>query len=584
MLENLFESRNKTVTSLIKLGACLGRSLRENLSLFAIDGENSLVSYLTEGDQVITGEYSVEEDITLNNLEVMSSKEFQSAERFDSFVKDKISNFTRGIQENSYKDADVSFTDVLTLWENRLKLSQVRDRLQEKTLRFDESLQILDTEEFNKFKEIAPQVVDFLKEKKESIIKIPEILNAFKLSNTVAAAFNFPKLSYTDLQEAKTYTLKEGKYDSIYEMICRQELVKQELLEAKKNFSTIWASNDKIRTLAGMIYEESDKVEEIFAECISEIPYLALISKKNLYDTVANSLSISEGSDIPEEDIKKYIGSLFEMKKPVKQEFLGFLNEKYGINVQNLKEPPTFKSLINTQVVIFEALSRISPKSSVQRQVLSEVASMLKQKSGVEGIDINECLYTLFTEAGYDSLITERVQLNAGSYKEIAQDFRSITDILDLIRNHAEMIAGEEQYESDETLEPEEGEEEGMEGEEEMVPPEEGMEDLPPEEQDDEMGTPAMDPDEVGIPPEEGEMEGEEEFAPEEEGMEGEEEDIPEDEAKEELLGNLKELEDLIADLQQDLGLEVEGEEEEEFEEEEEEEEMEDEEERDFRR
>ena len=66
--------------------------------------------------------------------------------------------------------------------------------------------------------------------------------------------------------------------------------------------------------------------------------------------------------------------------------------------------------------------------------------------------------------------------------------------------------------------------------------------------------------------------------------MEGEEEDIPEDEAKEELLGNLKELEDLIADLQQDLGLEVEGEEEEEFEEEEEEEEMEDEEERDFRR
>ena len=40
MFSNLFEERDKTITHLVKLGDCIGRSLRENVSLFSIDSEN----------------------------------------------------------------------------------------------------------------------------------------------------------------------------------------------------------------------------------------------------------------------------------------------------------------------------------------------------------------------------------------------------------------------------------------------------------------------------------------------------------------------------------------------------------------
>ena len=39
MFDNLFENRNRTVSELIKLGDYLGRSLRENVSIFKIDVE-----------------------------------------------------------------------------------------------------------------------------------------------------------------------------------------------------------------------------------------------------------------------------------------------------------------------------------------------------------------------------------------------------------------------------------------------------------------------------------------------------------------------------------------------------------------
>jgi len=48
MFNYLFENRNSTVTHLLKLGDCLGRSLRENVELFSIDGEKKEVAFLTE--------------------------------------------------------------------------------------------------------------------------------------------------------------------------------------------------------------------------------------------------------------------------------------------------------------------------------------------------------------------------------------------------------------------------------------------------------------------------------------------------------------------------------------------------------
>ena len=46
-----------------------------------------------------------------------------------------------------------------------------------------------------------------------------------------------------------------------------------------------------------------------------------------------------------------YTKILFEMKKPLKElTCQSMLQEKYGINLNNIKEVPTFKTLLNTEV------------------------------------------------------------------------------------------------------------------------------------------------------------------------------------------------------------------------------------------
>ena len=70
MFDHIFENRDKKVTNLIRLGDCLGRSLRENVILFSIDDRNSRVSYLTESEKVITGEFDVKDGVTLDFIVV----------------------------------------------------------------------------------------------------------------------------------------------------------------------------------------------------------------------------------------------------------------------------------------------------------------------------------------------------------------------------------------------------------------------------------------------------------------------------------------------------------------------------------
>ena len=77
MFAKLFEDRDKKISYLIKLGDCIGRSLRENVTLFSIDSQNSLVTYLTESDKVISGQYKIGKDVVLNNIDVRDSSIFE---------------------------------------------------------------------------------------------------------------------------------------------------------------------------------------------------------------------------------------------------------------------------------------------------------------------------------------------------------------------------------------------------------------------------------------------------------------------------------------------------------------------------
>jgi len=457
MFANIFEQRDKKVSLLIKLGDCLGRSLRENVSLFSIDGEEGKVTYLTESEQVITGNFEIGEDVELRNIRVQDTSVFKDGEKFDQLVSEKVTDFISDIHHNELSNAGNSFDRILDLWEKRIKLDSVQAKIFEKTERLKSIENIGESEFFSQLWEVRPQLVDFLKENKEKISTVPEIKNAVNLSNTVAQAFDFPKISLVELEENKVYTLKNGTTDSIYEMICRQELVKKELLESKKNFSITWASNDSIQKLASCIFESDEAIVGALGAALRDVPYLALASKKSLTETFTNCLGSADGIGISESDIQKYSSNIFEIKKEARELFINAINEKYGVNIQNIQEPASFKSLINTQIVIFEALSRLAQKGSVIKQVLTEAAAGLKNKSGVQSIDVNEFIYELFISSDYEDTLEENTTL--AKYNKA--DFKRVATELDyeasLSNSLSEKVATptpnkDQNYESDENI------------------------------------------------------------------------------------------------------------------------------------
>ena len=452
MFSQLFEERDKTISLLVKLGDCIGRSLRENITLFSIDSHNSTVTYLTESNKVISGNYSTDKDVILGNINIQESSVFSDGDVFDNFISEKIHNFVEGIYYGEYGSAENSFSDVLSLWENRLKLDSLQHKLTEKTHKLEKIEKIIDSEEFSKIEEVTPQVITFLQENYEKIMSVPEIKNAVTLSNAVSTAFNFPRLSYEDLVDNGSYILKDGTSSSIYEMICRQELVKKELIESKKEFNVIWATNSSVRKLASMIFESDEKIVGALAESLKEVPYIALASKKSLFNTFKNCLSNIDGIGVDDKDIQHYSSKIFEIKKEVKDELIETINEKYGVNIQNIQEPASFKSLINTQIVIFEALSRLSSSGSVLKQLFSEMGNSLKGKSGVECIDLNEYIYHVFSQAGYVDILEEATKTSSKvDFKRLSKNLGDAKELIDSLKDTVKANTDQE-YPSDENV------------------------------------------------------------------------------------------------------------------------------------
>lgn len=423
MFSNVFEDRDKRVSLLVKVGDCLGRSLRENVILFSINSYDGKVNYLTESNKVIEASYDLNKNVVLSNINVQDASVFDDDELYDQLVETKINKFIENIHYSELAEANHSFDDVLDLWHNRLKLETVRKRLFEKSEKLADIEAITESDEFGRIIELGPQIVEFLKEKKDKVLSVPEVRNAVQLSNTISEAFNFPRLSYEDLH-GNSYTLKDGVQGSIYEMICRQELVKKELVESKKQFSYVWATAPSVKRLASCIFESEEKIEEALIETLKEVPYFALASKKAITETFANCLSRVGQIGVEDKDIQEFTSRIFEAKKESKELMIQMLNERYGVDVQNLQEPVSFKSLSNTQVVIFETLSRLAPKGTALKQVLSETASFMKGKYGVECIDVNDLIYEMFSVAGYveDFLLKEEVATEEADLQRVSSD------------------------------------------------------------------------------------------------------------------------------------------------------------------
>jgi hypothetical protein len=418
----IFESRNKKISNLIQLGDYLGHSIRENVQLFSVDGVEDKVTYLTENKKIISGNYLIKNNsYILENIEIQDSEIFTNDKRFDKGVQKQVSLFLESLYHDDYTEAGSTFSDVVDILTSRTHYNTIAEKLDTKTKIFDKTQNIVESEEFTRFTEIIPELVSFLAENKEQISsQVPEILNSLKLSEAVSNAFNIPLVNMDDLASTGRFEFVDNSKKSIYEMICKQELVKKELLEAKNSFDLVWANEPVIDELASKIFAEDSEVEQSLTNAIKELPYISLLSKKKIFETLSRNLGHST-DHISEKELRSYASTLFEMKKPAREQLTHLLSEQYGVNLQYLKESYSFKSLINTQVVLFEAISRIVPKNSVLKQVLSEFSTTLKSKNGIQGIDINNIIQQIFQHADYSQ---ENLPLmESFSFSEVTKAF-----------------------------------------------------------------------------------------------------------------------------------------------------------------
>jgi hypothetical protein len=280
-----------------------------------------------------------------------------------------------------------------------------------------------------------------------------------------------------------------------------------------------------------MIFESDEGVVEVLSEALKEVPYLALASKKSLFNTFSNCLAQADGIGVSEKDIQNFSSRIFEYKKEVKKVFIQNINEKYGVNIQNLQNPASFKSLANTQVVIFEALSRLSPKGSVLKEVLSEMAQSLKTKCGVECIDVNDYLLEMFVKVGYDEVLEEADtgKLPKVNFKRVSKD---LTDIQDLVKTLQDKVIKDQEYSSDESLNNKE------------LAAQEAAAEVPPPSPD----PTGKGPDVAGEavpPPEEAPIDPSTEAPPE----------VPEQQSQDEVVSDLADLENMVADIAAELGM-----------------------------
>ena len=557
MFTNPFGRKSNKVQKILKLGDQLSLSLRENVEL--IDSEDSLVTFVTESGQVIEGNLDFD-TMEFSDIKVTSSEIFENEEVFDGVINKQITSVLGSLLEDNRKEASSKFNKILNLWEARSKFDRVIERLQERKERYNLYASIVESEQFVTMTELKPQLIKFLKENKDELANVKQILNSIKLSNTIATAFDLPAMSAEDLHES-SFVVRDRRFDSIYDVVCQQELIKKDLMENKKSFTSMWLNSSEVNSIIEFLGKDDDNgLSESLANVISANPYFALATKKQLVELIENSLSFQEIDVFSQKDVREFVNKIYEAKKSVKDMIVENLNDKYGINIQNLKVTPSFNELGKTQRVIFETLHKLAPRGSALKTTLGEFAKILGMHSGVDVIDINEWLVDVFVDSDYSELINETSLLNYMNFEKVAGDLAKIGQVLKMLQAGmgGEAMPEDGQYEADGSAE-----EDAMAamqgGDDAMTAP--GAEDeMPEEEMGDDMEDEAMPDDgEDGDLPEESPEEAatgaeddmEAEMGGDEEGEE-EEGSMEEDE----FLSYLEDLEGLIDSLKSNMGVE----------------------------
>ena len=544
MLTNLIENRGKEFSNLIKIGDYLARTLRENVELFSV--EDGVATYLTENGSVVSGKYAFKPTLKLSKIVVEDAEILENKKAFEEAADKKVMGVLSNLLEDDYQSAEGSFDKILSMYETKLTYERIKDRLEEKTERFGESTKIVSSKEFQRVNEIKDQLVSFLKENQE-LLESTGMKTGMKLMNLVSTSFDLPKKTADQLQESGEIEVSFIGKTNIYEHLCRKELIQKELLEAKQNFDSIWVNSDSVQDLASMIFEnDTDNVRHQVAQVISDAPYLALATKKQIVGLIQNSLSMNEVK-VTQKELNKFAGTIFEMKKPVKQYVLDVLNEKYGIDVRKLDEVPTFRTLTLTEGEIIDQIAKHAPAGSIIEKTLTEFSNSLNSKNGAEAIDLAVFLESLFQEAGHGESLNEASLMDYMDFTKVADDLGKIGQVLKMLVPAVEKAAGEIEDQGQEEM----GDEEPK-GEDPLGTPDELDSDAEVP-----MKEPNMDAeeaaeevkDEVEDEKEE-DSEDEDPMDDEDEGEdEEEEEDEDEDMDQDELTGLLSKLEDLLSEI-----------------------------------
>jgi len=534
MLTNLIENRGKEFSNLIKIGDYLARTLRENVEMFGVEG--GVVTYLTESGNVITGNYSFKPTLKLSNLQVEDASILENQKVYENSVNNKITSMLSNLIEDDYSDAEGSFDEILSLFEAKMSYSRIKSRLQEKVERFGEQTSIISSKEFGRLYEAKDHLINYLKENKE-VIQTPGIQNGMKLTALVSTSFELPRMDIEEIRESKTFEVcPKGKID-LYEYLCRKELVQKEIMEAKQSFDKIWIDNQQVHELATLVFENDEEaIRHQVAQTITEIPYFALATKKQISEILKNAMSLNE-TQVKQKDLNSFATDVYRMKKPVKSFVLETLNEKYGIDIKRLTDIPTFKNLALTEAELLRALASRTPEGSLIQKTLIELAQILPSKDGAETIDLADFLNEVFAEAEYYESLNESNLMNYMDFSKVAEDLGKIGDVLKMLSPKLQDMAdGGVEMEGEEE-EADLGSEDPMDSGEEAPPPGadadvaaaevQGEEEMPPEEGEEEM------------PPEEEEVDETPEGDIEDEG--------PASQTQEEVMDALSQLEDLLS-------------------------------------
>lgn len=398
--KDIFLNRDRSFIKLTEAGDYLGRVLRENLVIFDVDSSDNSVTYLSESQKLVSCDYSLNENgkVIIDVVAVGEASDIFDDSKIDALVSEGVSEFVKNLSNTEFDEADKSFDSVLDAFRMRNRINETRYELNNKLSRFTEDTVVRDTAEFAKLHELKEKIVEFMDSSFQDLHESTDVVTAVRIGNAIQKTTNAPKEDYESIV-GKSFTATSNDSTDLYEMVCRQELISREIMESKKNFSDIWASHTAMSDLASCIFSDEDTIHKMVMEAIQEIPYLALASKGNISDALTSIYEINGTENISKKNIKEFVSTIFEIKKPVKTRIVEGLNRKYGININSLKFVPSFGSLADQHSDLFESLSELTD-SPVLAETFEEFSNFIKGKKGVEVLEVNDFILECLSEAG----------------------------------------------------------------------------------------------------------------------------------------------------------------------------------------